>query len=90
MPKLDIDMFDESPKVGDKVKVLGKVTHIDEESGEVDVSYDKVTIVNKRKKKDRSDDSDDSDDVEMVMDEEVTPNDQSFDVALNRAFPNTQ
>ncbi len=36
MPKIDIDMFEESPKVGDKVKVIGKINYIDEESGEVD------------------------------------------------------
>lgn len=88
MPKLDIDMFEESPKVGDKVKVIGKINHIDEESGEVDVSYDTVSVVNKRKKKDRSDDE--SDDTETPMDEEVVTNDQSLDSALMRAFPNTQ
>ena len=89
MPKIDIDMFEVSPKVGDKVKVLGKINHIDEESGEVDVSYDTVSVVNKRKKKDRED-SDESDEVEVAMDEEVTTNDQSLDNALMRAFPNTQ
>lgn len=87
MPKLSIDMFDESPKVGDKVRVIGKINHIDEDSGEVDVSYDKVSVVNKRKSSDKSSDAED---LEPTMDDETAPNDQSLDSALMKAFPNTQ
>lgn len=91
MPKLDIDMFDDSPKVGDKIKVLGEVKFIDEETGEVEVSYDDASIVRKKKRSDRSDDNDDDDDeVTMRMDTEVMPESQSLDSALARAFPNTQ
>lgn len=86
MPKINIDEFDESPKVGDKVKVMGVVKFIDEDSGEVEVSYDDVKIVKKDKK--RSDD--DNDEIEISMDEEIEPESQSLDAALARSFPNTQ
>lgn len=89
MDRLDIDMFDEEPKVGDKVKVLGKIESIDEDSGEVEVSYDDVKIIDekKRKKRDRKDNEDDD---EITLDMEVDPNDQSLDSSLARAFPYTQ
>ena len=90
MPKIDIDMFDESPKVGDKVKVMGKVKYIDEESGEVEISYDDVSIVKKTRKNRDRDDYDDDDEVTMRMDTEVMPESQSLDAALARSFPNTQ
>lgn len=93
MPILDIDMFDEDPKVGDKVRVTGKVNSIDEETGEVDISYDDVKIVDEKKRKKRRDrDSDDDmdDDVEITVETERFPEDQSLDSALARAFPNTQ
>ncbi len=51
------------------------------------VSYDAVSVVNKRRKRIVKIESDD---VEVSMEEEVTPNDQSLDTALMRAFPNTQ
>lgn len=90
MPRIDIDMFDESPKVGDKVKVMGKVKSINEDTGEVEVSYDDVSIVKKHKKRDRDDNNDNDDDVEITMDEQVYPESQTLDSALGRAFPNTQ
>lgn len=93
MPILDIDMFDEDPKVGDKVKVMGKVKSIDEETGEVDISYDDVKIVDEKKRKkrrNRDNDNDDDDDVEIFVDDQTYPQDQSLDTALMRAFPNTQ
>lgn len=89
MPILDIDMFDENPKVGDKVKVLGKVKSIDEDTGEVDVSYDDVKILKKKRNRD-SDSDEDDDDEEMVMRPEMFPESQNLDSALGRAFPNTQ
>lgn len=86
MPILNIDMFDETPSVGDKVRVTGKIQSIDEENGEVDVSYDKVTIVN-NKKRSRKDD----DDVEVeTTEEEMMPNTQTLDDALARSFDTTQ
>lgn len=92
MPTIDIDMFDEDPNVGDKVRVTGKVKSIDEETGEVDISYDDVKIVDEKKRKrnrrDRDDDMDD--DVEIVVDTQNYPQDQSLDSALARSFPNTQ
>lgn len=92
MPILDIDMFDEDPNVGDKVRVTGKVKSIDEETGEVDISYDDVKIVDEKKRKrnrrDRDDDMDD--DVEIVVDSQTYPQSQSLDSALARSFPNTQ
>jgi hypothetical protein len=88
MPKLNIDEFDETPHIGDKVKVVGKIKSIDEDSGEVEVSYDSVTIVNKNKK-DKSDNNDESDYSDNLDNEEM-PESQSLDAALSRAFPNTQ
>lgn len=91
MPKLDIDMFDDAPKIGDKIKVMGKVESIDEDSGEVEVSYDDVNIVKKSKKRKKDRDDDDDDDVEMVVfEEEVVPESQSLDSALAQAFPRTE
>ena len=95
MPKLDIDMFDDTPKVGDKVKVLGKVLSIDEDTGDVEVSYDEAKIIKKRKKSRRDNDNDDDDDdVEfertVVMENEMMPQSQSLDSALAQAFPRTQ
>lgn len=89
MPKIDIDQFDNEPKVGDKIKVMGKVRSIDEDTGEVDVSYDDVSIV--KKNKNRRKDNDD-DDVVFVETEESTEmsNSQSLDDALAQAFPQTQ
>lgn len=92
MPTLDIDMFDDTPKKGDKIKVLGKVKSIDEDSGEVTVSYDDVSIVKKRKKS-SSDRDDDDDDVTIdytMTQDSMPPNTQSLDQALAQSFPNTQ
>lgn len=92
MPNLDLDMFDDAPKVGDKVKVMGKVESIDEDTGEVEVSYDDVDIVGKEKKrkKRRSYSRDDDMDDEVVVDVEMMPNTQTLDQALSQSFPNTQ
>jgi len=93
VPKLDIDMFDETPKVGDKVKVMGKIKNIDEDSGEVEVSYDDVSIVRKNKKRNNrynNDDDNNDDDIVFTKDQQMMPEDQSLDAALGRAFPNTQ
>lgn len=87
MPRLDIDMFDKAPKVGDKIKVLGKVDSINEDSGEVEVTYDDVSIVKKSSKK--SDDNDSSDDT-VTVDMESNPNTQSLDYALSQSFGSTQ
>lgn len=92
MPKLDIDMFETEPKVGNKVKVLGKVKSIDEDTGEVEVSYDKVTIV-KRSKDRKDNDNDDNDDEVIVtdtMETETEPNQMNLDQALARNFGYTQ
>lgn len=93
MPMIDIDMFDDAPKVGDKIKVMGKVESIDEDTGEVDVSYDDVKIVKKSKKRRDNDDDDDDDDTVIVrdsMDPEMMPQSQSLDGALNSYFTRTE
>lgn len=93
MPTLSIDMFDDAPKVGDKIKVLGKVKSIDEDTGEVEVSYDDAKIVKKGKKRsrrDNDDDDDSEDDVVFTQDPQMMPQSQSLDQALARSFPNTQ
>lgn len=94
MPKLDIDMFEDEPKVGDRVKVMGKVKSIDDDSGMVEVSYDDVSIVRKKRKdrRNRDDDDDDDDDVLVVetMEDSNMSNSQSLDQALSQAFPQTQ
>lgn len=79
-------MFDETPKVGDKVKVVGKIKDINEDTGEVEVSYDDVSILGKSGKETTKDNSYNN---EPSMDE-TPPEDQSLDSALSRAFPNTQ
>lgn len=79
MPRIDIDQFDKEPSVGDKVKVVGKVKEI--EDGMVEISYDEVTIVNKKDKdRDESDNSDDSE-VDGMM---------TTDEALNTYFDQNQ
>lgn len=90
-------MFDEDPKVGDKVKVLGKVDSIDEETGEVEVTYDDVKIIDpkKRKKRRNRDNDDDDDDIRffnerVVVEPQMEPNQQTLDQALAQSFPNTQ
>lgn len=93
MPKLDIDMFDQDPKVGDEVRVKGKVESIDEDTGEVEVSYDDVDVVGKDKKskKRKSRRDDDDDDVEVVYTADgMPPESQTLDQALSQAFPQTQ
>lgn len=93
MPEIDIDMFDDEPKVGDRVKVLGKVKSIDDD-GMVEISYDDVSIVkkNRKKRRDNGDDRDNDDDFEVVevMETSDMSNSQSLDEALSKAFPNTQ
>ena len=76
MPKLNIDDFNETPKIGDVVKVTGKVQSINEDTGEVEVSYDEVTVSDKSKEP-KGDDS---------MNEES----QDLDNALAQAFPQNQ
>lgn len=93
MPTLDIDMFDDEPKVGDKIKVTGKVKSIDEDSGDVEVSYDDVNIVDKddkpKKRRKRRDNRDYFED-EVVVRNEMMPESQTLDQALAQSFPNTQ
>lgn len=93
MPTLEIDMFDDAPKVGDKIKVLGKVESIDEDTGEVEVTYDDAKIVKKgKKRRNRDNDDDDDDDVIVTetMDQEMMPQSQSLDGALNSYFTRTE
>lgn len=91
MPKINIDEFDEAPNVGDKVKVMGKVESIDEDTGMVEVSYDDVKIVDEKKRKKRKDRDDDFEDEEVVFEETAEmSNSESLDNALARSFPNTQ
>lgn len=93
MPRLDIDMFDEEPKVGNKVRVTGKVESINEDTGTVEVSYDDVKIVDPKKRKKRRSDNDDDfidEDETVIVRNEMDPNMQTYDQALAQAFPNTQ
>lgn len=88
MPHLNVDMFDETPHEGDKVKVVGTIKNIDQDTGEVEVSYDDVSIVNKKGKEKTKDNSNNTDTTNNP--DEVMPESQSLDAALSRAFPNTQ
>lgn len=95
MPTIDIDLFDDEPKVGDKVRVKGKVESIDEDTGKVEISYDDVDIVGKEKKRkkrrSRDNDNDFDDDVDIIYtQDQMNPNTQTLDQALGQAFPNTQ
>lgn len=84
MPTIPLDEFDEAPDIGDKVIVKGKVISIDEETEEVEISYDSVKIRGEKRKKrrDNDDDDDDDDDVDVVYRDEM-----SVDEALSRSFP---
>lgn len=53
-------MFDEAPKEGDQVTVTGTVKSVNADTGEVDVSYDKV--VNSTEESGESSDQDNSED----------------------------
>lgn len=90
MPTLDIDQFDEAPNVGDKVRVTGKVKSIDEDSGEVEVTYDDVKIVDEKKRKKRRDYDVEVEDDTVEVSTEMMPNTQTLDQALAQSFPNTQ
>lgn len=92
MPTIDIDKFDETPKVGDKIKVEGRVQSIDEDDGTVEVTYGDVSIMQKRKKRrNRRDDDDDDFTDEVVLQETMMPPEsQTLDQALAQSFPNTQ
>lgn len=90
MPTLQIDEFNETPHVGDKVRVVGKVESIDENTGEVEVSYGDVKIMNDKKHKKHKREDDDEDE-EVVFEETADmSNSESLDNALARSFPNTQ
>lgn len=89
MPTLDIDQFDDAPRVGDKVEVTGKVKSINEDDGKVEISYDDVKIVKEHKKRKKRSDNNPYDD-EVVLEPEMMPQSQSLDEALGQAFPNTQ
>lgn len=89
MPTLDIDQFDDAPRVGDKVEVTGKVKSINEDDGKVEISYDDVKIVKENKKRKKRSDNNPYDD-EVVLEPEMMPQSQSLDEALGQAFPNTQ
>lgn len=47
MPKLDMDMFDSPPTVGDKVTVTGEVKSINKKNGDVEVTYDRVEVTDR-------------------------------------------
>lgn len=81
MPTLNVDQFDTPPHVGDHVKVLGKVKSINDQTGEVDVSYDTVTIVNAPKNKKASNNNYNNPDNTVPMDQQMQPNTQSLDQA---------
>lgn len=86
MPQIPLEEFDSPPEIGDKVKVVGKVERIDEETDEVYVSYDKVEIINENKKKRKRRDYEDDDDEDDV----VVRDDITVDEALARSFPASQ
>lgn len=44
MPTVPIEMFDTPPTVGDRVTVTGTVESINEERGEVEISYESVAM----------------------------------------------
>lgn len=79
MPTLQLDDFDDTPSVGDRVTIKGEIESIDTETGEVEVSYDSVKTKEdrKRKRRDRDNDDDDDDDDDFV----------TLDQAMVRAFP---
>lgn len=84
MPTIPLDEFDDAPDIGDRVIVKGKVISIDEDTGEVEISYDSVKIRNQKKRKDRDNDNDDDDDDDVEV---VYRDDMSVDQALARSFP---
>ena len=56
MPNLSIDMFENPPSVGDQVTVSGKVESIDKDTGEVQISYDKVDVAGNESSQEESTD----------------------------------
>lgn len=83
MPNINLDEFDDAPDIGDKVTVKGKVLSIDEETGEVEISYDSVKVGDKNQnRKDRDYDDEEDDDMDVVVRDEMT-----VDEALSRSFP---
>lgn len=84
MPKLNVDMFDTEPSVGDKIKVLGTIKSIDTKTGDVEASYDDVAILTGNNSDQNSGPQD------MNQDQNGVPQSQSLDAALAKAFPNTQ
>lgn len=83
MPLIPLDEFDDAPDIGDRVIVKGKVISIDEETDEVEISYDSVKIRNKKKRKNRDNDDDDDDDDDDV--DVIYRDDMSVDQALSQA-----
>jgi hypothetical protein len=86
MPTIPLDEFEDAPDIGDKVTVKGKVVSINEETEEVEISYDSVKVGNKEKKKSDNDDDDDDDDDDVV----VVRDELTVDEALARSFPPSQ
>lgn len=86
MPTLSLEEFANPPKIGDKITVTGKVESINEESNEVEVSYDTIKVNNKKSsemKKEKDSDSDDEEETETS-----TETIETVDEAMAREFPN--
>lgn len=81
MPTIPLEEFDNPPDIGDKVTVKGKVERIDEETDEVQISYDSVEVNDKddKKKKKRKSRRDDDGPDYITVDE-----------ALSESFPPPQ
>jgi len=79
MPKLNIDQFDTEPSVGQKVRVEGEVKSIDQDTGEVEVSYDKVETIDRSESSEENSESSDNS-VQGV----------NLDDALKKSFNYTQ
>lgn len=86
MPTLNIDQFDTEPSVGQKVRVEGEIKSIDTGTGEVDVSYDSVKII--KKKKSSSDNTNNTDNTDNTDNVDNAP--MNLDQALAKNFNYTQ
>lgn len=90
MPNLNIDQFDSPPSEGDKIKVIGVIKSIDHQTGDVEASYDKVTVIGKGKPSDNTDNTDNTDNNSSDNSNQDQNSYQTSDEALNQAFNKTQ
>ena len=72
MPRLSLEEFANPPKIGDTITVTGKVEGINEESNEVEVSYDSIKVNDKKSSEMEKGESEDNPEREETVDEALS------------------